>query len=341
MKKSSPIRRIVGNKTFTLVVVWVAILVMFTIINGNYFTLRNIKNMFNTAFNTGMLAIGLSCLLISGAIDLSTGSTAMVGGIIVALLMQADVPWVPALLITMAFGAVVGLINAFFVNILGFPSFISTLAMGTVLTGLGSVITRMQFIAINNEGFRDLGSYSLFDVIPLTFLITAVLMIVYGFILQRTRIGRRIYIVGGNNQAARLAGINPKKISTVLFINNGCISCLVGSLVAARMQMGSPTANLGSDLDAITAVVLGGVSFMGGTGGMFGAFIGVMLLTCFKNGLVLIGLNTHYQVVLTGVLLIAALTLDHFRERSRLRYLRSGEQENLAAKLAKLKRGEG
>ena len=330
MDNKKPIKKLLGNKTVTLVVVWIAVLIMFTIINSNYIKPVNIKNMFNTAFNTGMLAIGLSCLLISGEIDLSAGNLAMVSGIIVALLLQAGIPWVPALVITMALGAAVGLVNAFFVNVLGFPSFISTLAMNTVLNGLGAVITRMQFVAINNPSFWELGSFTIINVIPLPFLITAVMMGIYGFILVRTRVGRRMYIVGGNNQAARLAGINPKKIKTVLFVNNGCIACLVGALVAARMHMGSPTANIGTDLDAITAAVLGGVSFMGGTGGMLGAFIGVMLLTCFKNGLVLVGLGTHLQVVATGLLLIAALTLDYFRERSRLRSLQSAEEESPA-----------
>ena len=329
LDKNKTIGKIVGNKNFVMVAVWVFVLIVFTVISRNYLTPGNIKNMFNTAFNTGMLAVGLSCLLISGMIDLSTGYMAMLGGIIVALLLQERIPWVPALLITLAVGAVVGLINAFFVNVLNFPSFISTLAVGTALYGVALVITKSQIIPINDEFFWGLGSNTIFKVIPVPFLITAVLMLIYGYILQRTRFGRRMYIVGGNQQAARLAGINPKKITTVLFVNNSCIACLVGALVAARMRMGSPSSNIGSDLDAITAAVLGGVSFMGGTGGMSSAFIGVMLLTCFKNGLIIIGLGTYYQTVATGALLIAALTIDYFRERSRLRSLKSGAIERL------------
>ncbi|NLA88180.1 MAG: ABC transporter permease [Clostridiales bacterium] len=329
MDKNRPIKKIVGNKIFALVAVWIVVLVVIAAINRNYLTPGNIKNMFNTAFNTGMLAVGLSCLLISGEIDLSTGYTAMLGGIVVAFLLQAKMHWVPALVITLAIGAVVGLINAFFVNVLSFPSFISTLAVGTAIYGIALVFTNSQVVPVNNEGFWNLGSNTIFNVIPLPFLITVILMLIYGFILQRTRFGRRIYIVGGNHQAARLAGINPKKITTILFINNGCIACLVGSLVAARMRMGSPSSNIGSDLDAITAAVLGGVSFMGGIGGMSSAFIGVMLLTCFKNGLVIVGLGTYYQTVATGALLIAALALDYFREKSRLKTLKLGGQERL------------
>ena len=313
MFKAISIKRITGNKSFTLIAVWVVVLAVFSLINKNYLSLGNIRNIFNTAFNVGMLSIGISCLLISGVIDLSTGYTAMVGGIIAAIMLQAKIPWVPALAITVACGSVIGAVNSFFVNYLNFPPFISTLAVGTAINGVGLLITKSQVLPINNESFWSLGSYSVLNVAPLPFLITVILMIIYGFILRKTRAGRRIYIIGGNHHAARLAGINPKKITTILFINNSCIACLVGALVAARMHMGSPSSNIGSDLDAITASVLGGVSFMGGMGGMLSAFIGVMLLTCFKNGLVLIGLGTFYQTIATGILLIAAMAIDHFR----------------------------
>ena len=202
LDKNKTIGKIVGNKNFVMVAVWVFVLIVFTVISRNYLTPGNIKNMFNTAFNTGMLAVGLSCLLISGMIDLSTGYMAMLGGIIVALLLQERIPWVPALLITLAVGAVVGLINAIFVNVLNFPSFISTLAVGTALYGVALVITKSQIIPINNEFFWGLGSNTIFKVIPAA------------SDNRRPDADLRLYckgrfyggyIVGGNQQAARLA----------------------------------------------------------------------------------------------------------------------------------------
>jgi ribose transport system permease protein len=150
--------------------------------------------------------------------------------------------------------------------------------------------------------------------------------------MSSTRFGRRMYMAGGNPNAARLAGINPKRITTTLYINNSVIACLAGSLMAARMHMGSPSAIAGSDLDAITAAVLGGVSFMGGGGNMVGVFIGLLLLNSFKNGLVVVGLDSYYQVVASGLLLIAALTLDFFREKSRIKNLKLSKNPALAAK---------
>lgn len=311
------------SKEFTLIIVWAVVIFLFWVINRNYLSVNNIRNIFNSVFVMSTIAVGMSCLLISGQIDLSAGNTGMLAGIIIAFLLQGGVPWIPALLITLAFGAVTGLVNAAFVNGLNFMAFIATLAVSTVYSGLSLVMTNAQSVAIGNKSFWALGSTNVLGIFPLPFFIAIILLVGYGFILSNTRFGRRIYMAGGNANAARLAGINPKKITTILFVNNSAIASLAGCLMAANMHVGSTTAITGSDLDAITAAVLGGISFMGGGGNMFGVFIGLMLLSSFQNGLVVIGLDSYIQVIAKGVLLIAALTLDFFREKSRLKSLKS------------------
>lgn len=271
----------------------------------------------------GLLAVGISCLLISGQIDLSTAATGMLAGVLISFLLQWHLPWIIALVVTLCFGAVIGLINAFFVNVLNFMAFISTLGMSTILSGVALMMTNAKTIAISDKDFWMLGSSNVFDVIPLPFFIAVMVLFVYGVMLSSTRFGRWIMMAGGNANAARLAGIKPKRITTILFVNNSVVASLAGALMSARMHMGSPTAILGTDLDAITASVLGGVSFVGGSGGMTGVFIGILLLNSFKNGLVVVGLDAYYQVVASGILLIAALTLDFFREKSRLRALKA------------------
>jgi len=159
-------------------------------------------------------------------------------------------------------------------------------------------------------------------IFPLPFFITAILLIIYGVILSATGFGRRVYMTGGNANAARLAGISTKRITTILFVNNGVTASLAGTLFAARMHMGSPMAITGSDLDGITAAILGGVAFTGGSGNMLGVFVGLVLLTSFQNGLVVVGLDSYFQVVAKGLLLIGALILDYYRENARLRSLK-------------------
>jgi ribose transport system permease protein len=315
------IKKIIGAKEFTQFVILVAVLLVFMAINENFASYDNVRNIFNSAFVVGTFAVGMSCLLISGQLDLSAANTGMMAGVIIAFLLKAGVPWFLALLIALIFGAVTGLINAFFVNVLNFTSFISTLGVSMVYGGLALVITNAQNVTIGNQKFWSLGSINVFGLFPLPFFIMILLLVAYGVMLAMTRFGRRIYMVGGNHNSARLAGIDPKRLTTWLFVNNGVISSLVGVLLAARMHQGSPLALAGSDLDAITAAVLGGVSFIGGSGNMFGVFIGIMLLTSFQNGLVVVGLDSYYRVVAKGILLIAALAFDFYRERARQRQL--------------------
>jgi ribose transport system permease protein len=323
MEKTSKLKQLLAGKSAILVICMLVFMALFSIININYLSGDNIRSILYACSTTGTIAIGMSCLMISGQIDLSSGATGMLGGLVIAFLLQTGMPWVLALVITLAFGCCIGLINAFFANILNFMSFISTLAIMYVFQGTGNAVTNAQNIAVSNTSFQALGSTNLFGYIPVPFIIMCVLFLFYGFILSSTRFGRRMYMCGGNYNAARLAGINPKKITTILFMNNSAIACLAGAMMASRMHMASPTAVIGTELTGITAAVLGGVSFMGGGGGMGGAFIGLLLLNTFTNGLQVVGLDSYYQVVAQGVLLIAALMLDFFRERNRMRALKA------------------
>lgn len=320
--------KIAVNKSLMLVLVMAGLILIFYLINSSFLSADNIRTILTSASLSGTIAVGMSLVLISGHVDLSSGATGMMGGLLVATLLQTTMPWPVALLITVLFGCAIGLVISFFVNVLNFMSFITTLALMTVLSGVGLVITNAENIAINNQGFWMLGSINIFGIIPLPFFVMLLLCLIYGFILRYTKFGRSIYMCGGNAGAARLAGINPKTIHTVLFVNNSAIACLAGSLLAARMHNASPSSVIGTELTAITSSVLGGISFMGGSGTMGGAFIGIMLLNVFTNGLVIAGLSSYTRIVAQGALLIAALVLDYYREEARQRALKaSGETD--------------
>lgn len=339
MEKTSKLKSLLGGKSVILFVILVVVVAIFQIINKNYLSGTNILGILSTSTTSGTIVIGMACLLISGNIDLSAGATGMLGGMIVAFLLQAGVPWFAAVLLGLVFGMCIGLINSFFANVLNFMPFISTLAIMYVFQGMGNALNNAQSVAISDPAFKMIGLTldKLFNLpaeatgffadvlrtIPIPFAIMTILFIVYAYILDNTRFGRRVYMCGGNRQAARLAGINPKRISTILFMNNSAIAVLAGIFVAARMNMASPTNVLGMELTGITAAVLGGVSFMGGGGGMGGAYIGLLLLNGFTNGLQIAGLGAYWQIVANGVLLIAALMLDYFREKARIRRLKA------------------
>ncbi|MDR3277894.1 MAG: ABC transporter permease [Oscillospiraceae bacterium] len=321
MKKSSA-SAIFRSKLVALFFVIIGVAAVFYILNNNYLGKDNIRGMLNTMSLSGTLAVGMTCLLISGGVDLSAGAEACLGGIVCCLLLQAGLPWPLAMLFAVISGGVMGCLNAFLINRLNFMGFIATIGTTSIFSGVANVITNGQNVSVSNEAFWRIGSTTIFVILPLPFVIMIVLIAVYGFILTFTRFGRSCYICGGNLLAARLSGLNPKKISSLLYINSGALAALGGSVLAARMRSAAPGAAATGALDAITAAVLGGVSFAGGAGGMGGCIIGLFLLTAFNNGLVVVGLQSYWQIVAQGVLLIIALCLDFINEKARVRALK-------------------
>jgi ribose/xylose/arabinose/galactoside ABC-type transport system permease subunit len=325
------IRRLLHNKVTLLVFIWLFVVVFFAIVNPNYIRPQNILILLKSSTFTGLLGLGVGLLLISGQVDLSTGSVTVLSAVIVSFLLSWGMSWPLAVLLTLLFGIVTGAIVAILVNGLAMMSFIATIGLSSVWTGVALVITRSNPVKYNNDSFLKIGSTTFFNIMPLLFVILLVLIIFYGLLLSQTKFGRSAYMCGGNRNAARLAGINPKKVHSILFINCGFISSLCGVLYASSFRRGDPVA-LTIGLDAITAAVLGGISFTGGTGGTGGFFIGLMLLSFFNNGIVTIGLSSYWQTLAGGALLILALLFDYFRENQRLRLLKAGVAEAAASK---------
>lgn len=323
---------LLNNKIVPLLLMIVVVVVFFTIMNPGYVGRSNILILLKSTSITGVLGVAVGMLLISGQIDLATSATAGFAGVLVAYLLNIGLPWPVAVLGTLVFGVVAGGIVAFFVNVLNMMAFIATIGMSSVWIGLGYVITRANPIKFSNDSFLKIGNTSLLGgYVPLAFIIMIVLMLIYGFILKQTKFGRSIYMCGGNRNAARLAGMSPKKVHALLFMNSGLVSAMAGVLLTANMRKGDPT-ELTQGMDGIAAAILGGISFAGGSGGMGGLFVGLMLLNLFKNGLTMMGLKTYWQIVAQGVLLIFALLLDYYREKQRLKMLIAGAAEVAASK---------
>ena len=331
MKKESRLKALSSHKGLTLLAIMVILIVVFAIINPGYIGRSNVMIMTKGMSFTGFLGLGIACLLIGGGVDLGTGATAGLAGVLCGLVLQAGYPWPLAVIVAVVFGAAAGAVNAFLVNGLNMMPFIATIGMSSVWQGVSFVSTRANPVKWSNAAFDKLGTITFFDgYMPLSFLILIVLMIAYGFILQKTKAGRSIYICGGNRNAARLAGINPKKVTTLLFINCSSVSALGGVMLAANMRRGDPMP-LPQGMDAITAAILGGVSFMGGSGGVGGLFIGLMLLTTFSNGLNVVQLKSYWQIFAQGILLIIALTVDFYRDQSRQKALKAAKLLHNAA----------
>jgi ribose transport system permease protein len=324
MENESFAKKLIHSKMFTLIVILAGVLILFTAIKPSYLTSTdNIRGILNSMSLSGTIGVGMACLLIGGGVDLSAGMAGCFSGVIVAMMINTGMPWGVAIILTLLLSCVIGAFNAFLINGLNFMGFIATIGVSSMIQGITFVITRSTNVAVNNQSFFKIGTFTIFRVFTAPFLIMVVLLIIYGVILARTRFGRTIYMCGGNRMAAQMSGLSPKKVTTILYINCSFLSALAGIVLAARMHSGSPRAVTGSELDAITAAVLGGVSFMGGSGGMSGCFIGLLLLSCFNNGLQFVEVQSYWTIVAQGALLIVALIIDYINIKGRERGLKA------------------
>lgn len=317
----------IGGDKLVLMGAIVAVFILFTCLNKNFMSTQNIINILVATSLVGMIAVGHTYLIIAGQNDLSPGSLAALSGVMIALLLSWNVPIVVAIIITLIAGAVVGLFNAWMVNKIKLEAFIATLVTQSIVRGIAYIICDGKPISISNMTFINLGTARFLN-LPIAVWLMIISFIVFGFILAKTKFGRSVYAIGGSTEAARLAGINPKKIVTICFVIIGVLTSLGGIVFAARMNAGQPAANINLEFDAITAVILGGVSFAGGIGSMGGTVLGVLLIQAFNTGLTMVNVPTFWQYVARGGLLLFALSSDYIRKEKRNKELLAASMAN-------------
>lgn len=275
----------------------------------------------------GMLAIGEVFIIITCGIDLSVGSLTALTGIMVAwmqlkgigMLDMGKIPMVPAILITLCVGALIGIWHGFFVTKLNIPPFIITLGTWMIARGLAAYITRGYPVVFpyrrgHREAFLNLGQGE-FHQIPYSFLILLVVAIAASIILNRTKLGYRVYAVGGNLEAARLSGINVNRVRLFCYAISGTMAAVTGILLASRLGQGTPTVGSGYELWAIAATVIGGTSLFGGEGTILGALLGAGIVGVMQNGMVLLEISSYLQDVILGSVLVIAVVIDTLSRR--------------------------
>lgn len=284
--------------------------IVFTILNKSFFTGSNIINIFRQVSMLGIVAIGMTFIMITGGVDLSVGSMGALTGVITAVLMvKGLVHPVIAVILGLLLGTLLGLINGVIIVQLKIPPLIATLGTFTIFRGFCYVITKGLPIFGFPRQFSVIGEGYLW-IIPIPVLIFIIIFILGYLLLHRTYIGRYIFAIGGNEEAARLSGINIKGIKLLVFTIGGFLSGVTGIIMVSRLGSGQPSVLTGFELTVITAVVLGGVSFTGGEGNMFGMLIGVLILGVLANGLIMINVDMYWQWVVNGAVLITAVALD-------------------------------
>jgi ribose transport system permease protein len=274
----------------------------------------NWLNILTAVAVAGIIAAPATLLLVAGQFDLSVGSgTAFTGVMLAYMVANHGLSIRLGVLLVLAAGLGIGLINGFFVTVVGVNALITTLGMLAVLRGLGKVVSGGQTLIIGN--FSGLGTSRPFWNIPTPVLILAGIFILFWFIMRYTVFGRSMYAIGANPVAARLTGIRSKRLIFVGFLLSGLCTALGGLILTSQLGAASPVASLGLELSVVTAVILGGASLAGGRGTILGTILGLLIIGVLNNGLILLNVDPFWQEVAQGTLLIAAVSFDQLRIR--------------------------
>ncbi len=289
---------------------------VFAILSPYFFTADNILNVSLQTSITAILAAGMTFVILTGGIDLSVGALVAFSGIVATSILKIQIT--PALsfpaaaLGGIAAGLFSGLLAGEFITRFRITPFIVSLALMTVWRGASYMATDGRPVWGLPESFGLLGSGRIAS-IPIPTLVMVAVFCLSFVILRFTPFGRYVYAVGGNPEAARLAGINTNRVLRTVYVISGVLSALSGMLLASRMNSGQPNAGLMYELDVIAAVVVGGTSLSGGKGSIAGTFIGAMLIGVLRNGLNLLNINSYVQMVVLGAVILLAVMLDQWR----------------------------
>ena len=294
----------------------VLLVVVASLVNHNFMRPTNLFDILKTTSYTTVLAVPLTMLMSSGRMDMSIGATTALGGIIVAMAETNGVPLVIAILLGILVGTVIGLTNAILVDYFNLPGFIATLAVSNIVDGISSVITNNNPIPGISPAFKAIAQTRIAGQLTITVIYAIVFAVIGYIVMSRMKIGRMILAVGGNAEAANLAGIDVKKIHTGLFILVSIFAVLSGVLYCSRFSSAQLTAGSGTSLTIMSSVIIGGTAMRGGTGTVIGSVLGCLLFSVITNALVVMGISTNWQNVVYGVILVAALLIDYFRQQS-------------------------
>jgi ribose transport system permease protein len=293
----------------------VVLAVAMSLLSGDFLTTQNLLNVGVQAAVTAILAFGVTFVIVSAGIDLSVGSDAALSATVLAWTAtnQGLPVWI-AVLLSIGTGIACGLVSGALISFGRLPPFIATLAMLSVGRGLSLVISQGSPIAFP-DSVSKLGT-TIGGWLPVPVLVMIAMGVITAVILARTYIGRTMYAIGGNEEAARLSGIRVKRQKLVIYALSGGFAAVAGIVLASRLASAQPQAAYGYELDAIAAVVIGGASLSGGVGKASGTFIGALILAVLRNGLNLLSVSAFWQQVVIGVVIALAVLLDTLRRRA-------------------------
>ncbi len=296
-----------GGQELGMMVALVVLFVALAIFSPVFLTLENLMNILRQISIVAIIAVGGFLIVLIGGMDISVGSVAALSGVVLAICtMQLGMNvWIGAIM-GLIVGSLVGLVNGLLITFLKLPSFIITLATMQIAKGLAFVISGGQAISGFPEEFLFLGRGYIW-IIPIPVIIMIAVFLLMNFIIKKTKFGVHVYAIGGSWESARIAGIKANKISIILYVLGGLFAAVSGTILASRLNSGTPNVGANFMFEAFTAIILGGVSMSGGEGNLAGVFIGSVFIGILSNGMSLLNLDSYFQMIIQGVVLTIAV----------------------------------
>ncbi len=292
---------------------FLCVIVVLSILEPAFLTTHNLTNIMRQTSIIGIMAVGMTFVILTAGIDLSVGSILALTGVVCASLEHRGLPVVAVVAVTLVLGAFIGTVNGVVTTKGKVTPFVVTLGMMSIARGLAHIYTNGEPISGFGRPFRFIGSGEVFNV-PVPIIVFALTVLIAAAILRHTTLGRYAYAIGGNEEAVRLSGISVDFYKTSVYAICGLTAALGAIVLTSRLNAGESIAGMGYELDVIAAVVIGGTSLMGGRGGVWGTLIGALLIGTINNGMNLLMISSYYQLVVKGVIIVAAVLLDRLRE---------------------------
>jgi ribose/xylose/arabinose/galactoside ABC-type transport system permease subunit len=299
---------------YGIIFVLAALVAVFSMTSDRFLSANTMFTILRQVSIVGIMSVGMTFVMLMGGIDLSVGSVGAVVCVVTAYFMVHGISPVPACVMSLAVAATAGLANGFCVNMFNIPPLIATMGVMMSLRGIAYLVTNGAPIYGIDKNFKYL-SQGTFGTIPYPVILMAAIFVIAAFVLKKTRLGRYIYGVGGNEEASRLSGVKIKKVKYIAYAISSVLAGISGLLLLARTNSGQPSVGSGYEMDAITAVVLGGVSISGGKGNIWLVIVGVVIMGTLSTGMVMSNISDYVQQVIKGLVLIGSIAFAQFSQK--------------------------
>ena len=299
-------------KNYGIILAFIIICVALAILSPVFLTRNNILNVIRQTSIYGIMAVGMTFVILTGGIDLSVGSVLALSGAICAGLLKGGSSMFVAIIAAIGVGVACGFVNGMFVTKARIPPFVVTLGMTNIARGLTLIYTNGYPVSGFSPAFREIGGGYVVG-IPIPIIIFLAIVLIAYVVLSQTKLGRYTYAIGGNEETVKLSGVNSSNYKTLVYVISG-LTCAVSALIlTARLNSAEPIAGIGYETDVIAAVCIGGASMSGGRGSVWGSLLGALLIGVLNNGMNLLGVSPYFQQVVKGLIIICAVWLDRMK----------------------------